>query len=395
MKVTEIKVAALVYTLSNSKIVFMGIDGMGNRQFFASAEARDLIPKLDSLHEELNDGVAVARGKLPALRDFVENWGRQLLPPKSWIENADVLVIVPQGILHNIPLHLVLINQQPLGTLIGITYSSSMSLLSRCMNRNPERKRDLDNWQFEEESPQTSESKPRKAVVGGVDVLGSKDSVFKGIASQIAEYLEGEVTDFSKGNTEFNRLNRYGVKAGARANILCVVAHGYIDPNNQRMSGLLLARDPMGVRVRNIPLHGGRYFDFRDLPLLHFPSGLRKNVDAEILTSAELEIDTTFDSELVLLLGCSTATDRIFPGDEPASLAETFLHVGACSVLASSWDIDADFIKEWSKYFFNGWLTGHLPKALAFRQTMRELAKGPWKDRPERLGCMVLKGDWL
>lgn len=400
MKVSEIRVGALLYSLSASKITFMGINKTGNRHVFTAGKANELIPKLDFLHEELSDGMAVARGVMPRLRDFIENWGRHLLPPRSWIEDIDVLVIVPQGNIHGIPLHLVLCDHEPLGTLVGITYSSSMSLMSRCMSRNPERKVNLNSWLFEEDSSPLTQRKQRTAIIGGVDVLGNKDNLFRDIVTQITDYVKGDVLNFSsKDSNMFSEFSRNSLKAAFRrpdkANILCISAHGHIDLNNHWMSGLLLARDRVGIVSRNIPLHGGRYFDFRDLPLRDFPAGLQPSIDAEVLTSAELEIDGTLDSELVVLLGCSTATGRVFPGDEPASLAETFLHIGACSVLASAWDIDADFVKEWSDHFFNGWLTCRLPKAIAYRRTMRKMASAQWKDRPELLGCMVLKGDWL
>jgi len=400
MRVSEIRVGALLYTLSTSKITFMGIDGIGNRQVFTGGEVRELVSKLTRLHEELSDGMAIARGVVPNLRDFIDNWGRQLLPPKSWLEDIDVLVIVPQGDIHGIPLHLVLCDHQPLGALVGITYSSSMSLMSRCMSRNPVRKGNLASWIFEEDRHPQYLQKTLTAIVGGVDVLGDKNNIFKDIITEIVEYAKGEVLNFSsKDSTMFSEFSRNCLKTAFRctnkANILCVAAHGYIDFNNHRMSGLLLARDRVGIALRNIPLHGGRYFDFRDLPLRDLPVELQPSIDAEVLTSAELEIDGVLDSEIVALLGCSTSAGRVFPGDEPASLAESFLHIGACSVLSSAWDVDIDFVKEWSGHFFTGWLTYRLPKAIAYRWAMRKMAAGPWKDRSERLGCMVLKGDWL
>jgi hypothetical protein len=401
MKVSEIRVGALLYQLSNTNITFMGIDKTGKRQVFSAGEASELVPKLDLLHEELSDGMKVARGSMPRLKDFMEGWGKQLIPPRSWIKEVDVLVIVPHGNIHGIPLHLVLCDHEPLGTVVGITYSSSMSSFSRCISRNPSRNIDLDSWLFGDDSFSQAQREPLTAIIGGVDVLGDKDKIFREIVTQIASYMSGDVLNLSPiDSTEsFRTLSRGSFKTIFRrpemAKVLCVAAHGYIDYTNYRMSGLLVARDRMGLSLQNIPLHGGRYFDFRDLPLRDLPIELQPKMDAEILTSAELEIEETLDSELVVLLGCSTATGRVFPGDEPASLAETFLHIGASSVLASAWSIDVDFVREWSIHFFKEWLANGFPKAMAYRQTMRKMAIGMWKDCPERLGCMILKGDWL
>lgn len=390
MRVTDIRVGAVIYTLTASEISFMGLGGDGRRQLFTAGETRELIPKLGQLHDELSDGYAVARGSVPHLRDFIENWGRRLLPPATWLKDFDVLILVPQGDIHSIPLHMVRCDNEPLGTRLGITYTSGLALMSRCMSRNPRRRDKSAGCYFENDSPAACEPSALNAIVGGVDVLGQNNEFFKKIAAELAGCVKGEVLDF------YSRISLKTVfRRPEMSQILCIVAHGYMDFNNHRMSGLLLAREQLGVLLRNIPLHGGRYFDFRDLPLRELPASIRPKMEAEILTSAELEIEGVLESEIVVLLGCSTSVGRLFPGDEPASLAETFLHIGASSVIASLWDVDLDFAEKWCRRFFEAWLNDHLPKALAFKKVMREMMEEQWRDKPARLGCMMLKGDWL
>lgn len=400
MRVSEIRVGALIYNISFLTITFMSIDSKGRKSVYSAGDIGEIEPKLMRLSEELSNGMKIAHGDLPNLHDFIDNWGRQLLPPKEWFENIDVLVIVPRGNLHGIPLHLVLIDNSPLGALVGITYSSGMSLMSRCMDRNPLRKKDSADWEFG--SDYNSPCSPRKlsAILGGVDVLGSKNDIFKGIVTEISNYVKGELRNFSsKDDPCFNEFDRSSWKTAFMcpnsSDILCIASHGYLDFNNHRMSGLLLARDKLGVTYRNLALHGGKGFHVRDLPLRDIPLDFQPNIDAEILTSAELEIDGLLNSELVALLGCSTSVGQIYSGDEPVSLAETFLHVGACSVISCLWDVSVEFIKEWCRYFFDGWLIHRLPKALAYQRSIQKIFSGKYKDYPEQFGCIVLKGDWL
>lgn len=122
---------------------------------------------------------------------------------------------------------------------------------------------------------------------------------------------------------------------------------------------------------------------------------MRTATRAEILTSAELEVDGRIDAQLVVLLACSTGWGRVLDGDEPASLAESFLHIGAPSVIAPMWDSDYGPTREWAQRFFEAWAGQGYPKALAARHATRELRDGSYADRPERLGALTLRGDWL
>jgi CHAT domain-containing protein len=153
--------------------------------------------------------------------------------------------------------------------------------------------------------------------------------------------------------------------------------------------------DTMGTSRRSIPLHGGRYFDFGDQPLRRFPSDVRVACRSEVLTLAELEVDGHVDTRLVALLACSTGRGRVLQGDEPASLAESFLHIGAPSVLAPMWDSAYDATRAWAEHFFDAWVKRGRPKALAARDATKAMADGPYANQPERLGALALRGDWL
>jgi CHAT domain-containing protein len=395
--VADIQVAALEFAVSTSELAGVWTAPDGAREHFRIGLTRDLLPRIDALRSELRDPMRIATGEAPRLREFVEHWGRSFLPAGLLTCMPQALVIIPHSITHDLPIHLIqALGSRPLGTLCGVTYASSRSLFIRNVERNPARRRNLKQWRFSEEKTNADQTPPRTVISGGVDVLNDMDSEFAETCQLVADQFAGERTVFLPGRFPYSRA---AIKAGTRRkptpSVLCVMAHGWIDDDNHRMSGLLVERDNMGVALRAIPLHGGRYFDFRDLPLRHPPSDIKAIKDIEVLTAAELEIDAAIDCELVMLLGCSAGWGRVLQGDEPASLAETWLKIGAASAAAPLWDAPIAAVRAWTAEFLHAWTQLAMPKALAHRYAMQKMSEGPFHNKPERLGVMTLRGDWL
>ena len=327
--------------------------------------------------------MAVARGRVPRLREFSEGWGRELLPGAA--VESDVVVVVPHAFLHDVPLHLVRVGPagEWFGALVGVSYSSSRSLFVRCAKRNSARRQGAHVNSF---------------TGGGTDVLSGNNEPFRELVRSVAGSFDADDV-LLHGENWPHIYTRSALKAAFRAeepfDVVCVAAHGYTDPINHRMSGLMVEHDTHGLGSRKIPLHGGRYFDFRDLPLRRVPGTIRPATRTDVLTAAELEVDGHIDTQLVVLLACSTGWGRVLEGDEPASLAESFLHIGAPSVVAPMWDSDYDASRAWVQGFFDAWVDQGHPKALATRDVMQQMQEGPHADRPERIGALALRGDWL
>lgn len=382
-KVADLKVAALQYVAGAQHFSGLWTPPEGQDERFDIGPTRELVPLIDSLRVELRDPMCISSGTVPRLREFAMDWGRRFLPDALRRNPPDILVIVPHGEVHDLPLHLVRINAEtPLGARSGIAYASSRALFIRAAERNPARRRDV--------------ATERSLMAGGADVISELENAFLALCEMAAVHFSERATLFG---TDGFGYTRNALKAAFRAkdppSVVCAVAHGWIDPQNHRMSGLLVRRDTMGQVLRPILLHGGRYFDFRDMPLRAVPPDLPIRAEAEILTAAELEIDAATDCELALLLGCSAGSGRVLQGDEPASLAETWLKIGAASVAAPMWDSPLDAVREWLPGFLDAWVGRGLPKALAMREAMRRTLRGGEFDGPERLGVMVLRGDWL
>jgi hypothetical protein len=328
----------------------------------------EFLPRADALAADLADLTAIAEGDLPELETFASDWGRGLLPPAVLESPPDVLVLVPNGLLHVLPLHLVRTNAGfPLACESGVAYSGSMSLFCRCAMLNPARMG-------------VAVSAP-VAVGGGVDVLRG-DAGFDWLASEVLRRFGAE----SSGCTRY--MAKFALQRDASA-VVCLVAHGYADPHQQRASGLLVEED-FGTAVRSLPLSGGR-LAFDDLPLRDFPPAVRHSLPAEVLTLQELETIAS-SAQLTLLLACAAGSARVLQTDEPASLAETLVRAGSASVIAPMWASRLDTTHAWVSAFLDAWIDGGLSKALAVRHAFRALDSC---DAVASLGPLHLRGDWL
>ncbi|MEP7299996.1 MAG: CHAT domain-containing protein [Caldimonas sp.] len=401
--VSDLRVAGLELAVGAAEIAAIWTTPAGERRRVAVGPTLELVPKIDALRAELRDPMRIATGQTPRLAEFCAGWGRAFLPAAELAPAPDVLVLVPHGPAHDLPLHLVEVAggggepARPLGAVAGVAYASSRSRAIRSVGRNPARRRNPAAWRCDgaAANPADEPAPVRSVYSGGVDVLGDLSPTFLATCEQVAGHFSGERRLFTNPSWPYSRA---ALKAATRKDMpsaLCVMAHGFVDAANHRLSGLLVARDTLGSTRRAIPLHGGRYFDFGDLPLRRVPRNIGAGDAAEVFAAAELEIDAAIDSELVMLLGCSAGWGRVLQGDEPASLAETWLKIGSASVLAPMWDAPIAAVQQWTEAFLEGWIDLDLPKALAMRRAMRRMLEGPFGSAPERLGVMALRGDWL
>jgi hypothetical protein len=390
VRVSDLRVAGIVYLVSDSGITGIWVRGEERRPFAVGSLA-EIVPQVDALRDELRNSMSVARGRVPRLAEFAQAWGRELLPPPALAEEVDVLVVIPHSLLHGLPLHVVETDLGvPLGKACGVTYASSQTLFARCVERNAARRLDPNGWAFDagDGAEAAGHFTPTSFQGGGCDVISGEDEAFVDIAAGAAARVGVEFKPFD----DF-RYSRIAAKAMWRKNppeIQCIVAHGYLDAEDHRFSGLLLGRDPgvlhRPLRIREEVVH------FPDWPLRALPKSVPAALAAEILTAAELQIEGRSTTQLVALLGCSAGWSRMLEGDEPASVAQTFLQLGTPTVAAPLWDSRYDATRDWSEAFFDEWTRG-APKALAARHALGLLHDDG--QGPERYGCLALRGDWL
>ena len=346
--------------------------------------------RVDALRRELRNTQSVSEGLTPQLDEFCRNWGRTLLPPEILAHPPDVLVIVPNSWLHDLPLHLVQCDGKPLGALCGITYASSHTLFIRCTKRNRLRSADY-LGEFDSVPQWTGPRSNRSVILAVADVKLTNDHLF----DIVAHAVEGAFTasdSVTAGKAFISTAEMAGDNQQEIPDVLCLIAHGWIDPENRLASGLLVLRD-MGLFKYFQVTANEKSFRLRLLPFAEPPASLAVARPTSLLSASQLEIFFECRQELVLLLGCSAGSGSLMRGDQPASLAESFLQCGAVSVVAPLWDIDVHSTARWAECFLNAWHRAAMPKALAARYALRATSyEGMGL---ERAGALTLRGDWI
>jgi CHAT domain-containing protein len=82
----------------------------------------------------------------------------------------------------------------------------------------------------------------------------------------------------------------------------------------------------------------------------------------------------------------------LYPGDQPVSLAEIFLRIGAAAVLAPMWDITVSAVREWMTDFLRAFTGSPNGRADAARSACHSRYENG--TALHEIGCMVLHGDY-
>jgi CHAT domain len=269
--------------------------------------------RVDDLRRELRDTQSVSEGLTPRLEEFSRNWGRALLPPEILAEPPDVLVIVPSSWLHDLPLHLVRCDGRPLGALCGVTYASSHTLFIRCTERN--RRRGGDGPAEFDTTPQwTGPRSDRSVILAVADVKLADDHLFDVVARAVAgAFTVDDSVTASK--ALISTAEMAGQDGQETPDVLCLVAHGWIDPEDRLASGLLVLRDMGLYKYFQVTVANQKTFRLRLLPFAEPPASLGLARPTSLLSAAQLEIFFECRQELVLLLGwsrhCGTLTSAL------------------------------------------------------------------------------------
>jgi hypothetical protein len=316
------------------------------------------------------------------LHEFSSGWGRTLLPDPELLGGYDVLVVVPHHFLHDLPLQVVQVGGgELLGNRFGISFCSSATMFERAVSRNPARVRE--------------DATPHVCCALGVDVVGGDPNyaeLAQACASAFPEPVWTIARDMLKSPT------------AAAADVICLVCHGVTDAHEHDDSGLLLVGRAGWRNELSIPLHLGQIYQFRDLPFSYVPPQVdvapefREGPDLpELMTITEVRTLLETNAQLVMLLGCSTATGLLRSGDSYASLAYQWLQAGAVSVLGHQWEADFPFVECWVPVFLDHWVERRKPKAIAVRDSLNQvLAEGlVERDALHLWGAVVLLGDWI
>jgi hypothetical protein len=388
-KVADLRVAALSYTVGADHIYVTLVDQEGRTQIFRLLKCEVAFPLIDKLVESLS-GSYPSRGTKAVFERFSCDWGKNLLPPLSELRDFDILVIIPHHLLYGLPFHAISANGQFLGLSHGITYCSSVALFRQCIGNNSAREHDLSRWTYTTDSnaPREAPRKPKKCLGLGIDILGDHVALYR----ELAEHFSGFFESWSIAGV----MPRFELKQPSY-DAMCLVCHGYYDPMDPNNCGLLLDK-PTGTGVERPIVLGQGAANFRDLPFRHLPPEIQPKGGSstpEFMTINELKVDANCRAELVALFGCWTGAGSPASVEDPGSLAEQWLRIGAASVLANLWGAYFPVLKRWVEFFLLNWLTRRQPKAIAWREATRAMLSER-SDLPlSQWANIVLMGDWL
>ncbi len=406
MRVAELKVGLLYYMLGTEHIYAVLVNQDGQIQPFQLASYQQLFPRLEQLFTLIEGGYPLSSRTSAVFRDFAYGWGRELLPPYDCLKPFDILVIIPHHTLHSLPLHMIWLEEEQefLATAHGITYCSSATLFTRCVDRNALRRDDLSTWEFftEEDRAPTAPAPPTFGISVGRDVKGAQSAQYEQLAKTFAGHFDEEQFQFlgSVVKLDRNMIKQPRSQQGWTATweVICIVCHGHYDAAFPDNSGLFVEGDPDGQAIqRGMYLFPDILYLFPDNPFRGLPPGFMPRPDcvAELLTVSELKVNCYTHAQLVALFGCSTGASQVISGDDSGSVAHQWLKLGAVSVLANFWKTDFAFMEQWSAHFLHNWLKKRQPKAIAWQQATRSvLQEKPGLD-PFIWGPISLLGDWL
>jgi len=250
----------------------------------------------------------------------------------EFLPELDLLVLIPHGDLHMLPLHALHVGGEPLIAQTPVIYGPSIGILDSIVQAD-----------MAAESSQT-------ALVGSNAILGAPDGEedlkdFQAEADIVAELL---------GVNARHQASREEVIAEApAAGSIHLVCHGYFDADDPLNSGIALDGGVMSAR------------DW-------LPLGLH--------------------ARLVTLSACDTGRQQVETGDELNGLARTLLQAGCSSVLLTLWRVYSDAAANWMKSFYTEW-AGESPvdRAIAFQRATGALrAEDP---DPRAWAPFILIGD--
>lgn len=397
--VAHLRAGAVEYLVGSSGIQAVVLDGEGGYSTFPLCKADECLMQAHQLLDAL-DGPATAKERARQLEAFSTGWGPKLLPPLEALADFDVLVLIPHHTLHALPLHAIkpANAQEPLALSHGVTYCSSATLFRRCAGRNAARDVDFGGWVPGTSGAEPAGAPPPPRFCAGIagDAWNGKDEMYKEFGRAFASHFpESHGPDMTR--LGIKRPYRAGGEDPDTYDVIYFVCHGYYDHTHPLNSGLLVENPLPGTVERALPLPRGKYAFYRDLPFRDLPREItpREGVLAEMMTIGELQVEGFTHAQLVALLGCSTNAGHVLSGDGVESIGYQWLKLGAASVLASLWRLDIEFISAWMSAFLDAWLRLRQPKAIAWREAMREMVVVGSPPPIYQWAGLQLMGDWV
>lgn len=273
--------------------------------------------------------------------EAAERIGHELLPldREGAFKRAKALIVIPDGILHNLPFETLRIRDgagsRYLVEDMAVSYCPSASALAVLMSSKGQGK-----W------------KKGLLAVGATQLPFSKKEVLD-IANSLAAFgtdvLTGDAA--TEGAVKQWPLNDY--------RIIHFACHGFLDEGSPLRSALVLSdADAAG--------------------------------DDGLLQMREI-YGLNLGADLVVLSACQTAAGRLERSEGPMGLARPFFFAGARSVIASLWPVNDQSTVAFMHDFYRSLAAGH-PAGEALHDAKKRMLKSPWA-HPFYWASFMLQGD--
>ncbi|MBN2444206.1 MAG: CHAT domain-containing protein, partial [Spirochaetales bacterium] len=266
----------------------------------------------------------------------IDEWYRLgdylISPVEKYMRESDLIYFIPHGVLHNFPLHALLLSGEPIIQWCSVAYAPSLSILKFCQNKGSRKIKSITSYGVAFSENETIDE--------------HIESIFENEAVAVAQlfngksYLNKEVTKKCVLDTVSNQ------------DILHFSCHGFYHNINVLESGLKLYDDKFTVE------------DIFNLQL---------------------------NCELVTLSACESGINQAKTGDELLGLIRSFLYAGTPSIVASLWIVNSTSTYEFMKEFYSQLQNG-VDKAQALRQAQLFLRKK--YEHPYFWAPFILIGDW-
>ncbi|PSB16995.1 CHAT domain-containing protein [Phormidesmis priestleyi ULC007] len=328
-------------------------------------------------HDPLNPqnwGKSISR-----VRSVVSDLTNRLAPLVSWLEDLveqsilqqdDHLCYCPDAQLHLIPLHYIPFRGEPLVQFFSVSRIHGAAALTAILNRKPLRPAQYTAVRISAQSdrnPELSNVEEKLAAFRRVpEWLRQSRLTGQIVAEEDADLPTVAALPFKQRLVHF-----------ATHGIFPDRDHENREVNPYENSGLLLAQ------------HG-------QLP------ATKEGMDSSLLTPQQV-----FDRKLdfwgshVTLSACVSGLAKEGIGGDALGLEWALLQAGATSLLATHWDVDVEWVAEFSEMFYQKWLFEGVSRAVAWRESVLNLMKKnslPEYEATKHLeyfwAAFSLSGDW-
>lgn len=258
-----------------------------------------------------------------------------LSPLSKWSEPDDILCLIPYGILHDLPLHTLLLEGNYLIDRNPVFYCSSISVLQYLLQRD---------YSVNQVKQRTFAG----AVFGDsrCNLPRSRDE-----ALSIAELMQ-TTPHLGESVTRENFL--LALKC---TDILHFAGHGELSASDGFDSGLHLA-------------------------------------NGDVLRASEL-FGVSTPTELVVLSGCETGVSEQRTGDELVGLVRSFLYAGTNTLLVSQWRVNDESTKDLlTNFYLYAFDESILSKVEALQRAIKKVRGNSCWQSFYHWGGFVLIGDW-